>query len=54
VFSSVLSFGDWDLDKRRTVMLNEWLCKWCHIQGFGYYGLERSLEKGGMIKADER
>ena len=54
VFSSVLSVGDWDLHKRKRVdTLNEWLCKWCHAQGFGYYGLGRSLEKGGMLTVDE-
>ena len=52
-FSSVLSVGDWDLDKRRRVhMLKEWLCEWCHAQGFGYHGLGCSLEKGGMLTAD--
>jgi len=53
VFSSVLSVGDLDPYKRRRVdMLNEWLCEWCHTQGFGYYGLGHSLEKGGMLTAD--
>ena len=53
MFSSVLSVGDWDLHKRKRVdTLNEWLCKWCHAQGFGYYGLGRSLEKGGMLMVD--
>ena len=53
VFSAVLSVGDWDPQKRkRADMLNDWLCKWCHAQGFGYYGLGRSLEKGGMLTAD--
>jgi len=53
VFSSVLSVGDWDLRKRRRVdMLNEWLCKWCRTQGFGYYGLGRNLEKGRMLAAN--
>ena len=53
VFSSVLSVGDWDLHKRKRVdTLNEWLCKWCHAQGFGYYGLGRSLEKVGMLTVD--
>ena len=53
VFSSVFSVGDWDSHKRRRVdMLNEWLCEWCHTQGFGYYGLGCSLEKGGMLMAD--
>ena len=32
--------------------MNEWLCKWCCTQGFGYYNLGCSLEKGGMLKAD--
>lgn len=53
MFSSALSVGDWDLQKRRRVgMLNKWLCEWCPAQGFGYYGLERSPEKGGMLMAD--
>ena len=53
VFSSPV--GDWDLDKRRRVdMLNEWLCEWCRTQGFRYYGLGHSLEKGGMLTADGR
>ena len=53
VFSSVLSVGDCDLHKRKRVdTLNECLCKWCHAQGFGYYGLGRGLEKGGMLTAD--
>ena len=52
-FSSVLSVGDWDPHKRRRVgMLNEWLCEWCCAQGFEYYGLGRSLEKGGMLTVD--
>jgi len=42
VFSSVFSVGDWDLHKRKRVdALNEWLCEWCHAQGFGYYGFGR-------------
>ena len=53
VFSSVLSVGNWDLDKRRRGdTLNEWLCEWCHAQGFGYYGFGCSFEKGGMLTAD--
>ena len=53
MFSSVLSVGDWDPHKRRRVdMLNEWLCEWCRIQGFGYYGLGCSLEKGRMVTGD--
>jgi len=53
VFSSVLSVGNWDLDKRRRGdTLNEWLCEWCHAQGFGYYGLGHRLEKRGMLMAD--
>ena len=53
VFSSVPSVGDWDLDKkRRADMLKKWLCKWCRTQGFGYYGLGCSLEKGGMLTVD--
>ena len=52
VFSSVLSVGDWDPHKRRRVdMLNKWLCELC-AQGFRYYSLGRSLEKGGMLTAD--
>lgn len=52
-FSSVLSVGDWDLDKRRRVhMLKEWLCEWCHAQGFGYHGLGCSLEKGRRLTVD--
>ena len=55
VFSSVLSVGNWDLDKRRRGdTLNEWLCEWCRTQGFRYYGLGHSLEKGGMLTADGR
>ena len=53
VFSSVHSVGDWDPGKRRRVgMLNEWLCEWCHTQGFGYYGLGCSLDKRGMLLVD--
>ena len=53
VFSSVFSVGDWDSHKRRRVdMLNEWLCEWCHAQGFGYYGLRCSLEKGRILMVD--
>ena len=52
-FSSVLSVCDWDPHKRkRKDMLNDWLCEWCCAQGFGYYGLGRSLEKGGMLTVD--
>ena len=53
VFSSVLSVGDWDPHKRKRVdTLNEWHCQWCCAQGFGYYGLGCSLEKGGMLTVD--
>jgi len=53
VFSSVLSVGDWDPHKRKRVdMLNDWLCEWCRAQGFGYYDLGHSLEKGGMLTVD--
>ena len=53
MLSSVLSVGDWDPHKRKKVdMLNDWLCEWCHAQGFGCYGLGLSLEKGGMLTAD--
>ena len=52
MFSSV-SVGDWDPHKRKRVgTLNDWLCKWCHTQGLGYYGLGRSLEKRGMLMMD--
>ena len=53
MFSSVLSVGDWDLQKRRRVdILNELLCERCHTQSFEYYGLGCSLEKGGMLTVD--
>jgi len=53
VFSLVLSVGDWDPHKRKRVdMLNDWLCEWCRAQGFGYYDLGHSLEKGGMLTVD--
>ena len=52
MFSSV-SVGDWDPHKRKRVgTLNDWLCKWCHTQGLGYYGLGRSLENGRMLAAN--
>lgn len=55
MFSSVLSVGDWDPHKRTRVdMLNEWLCKCCRTQDFGYYGLGCSLEKGGILTVDRR
>jgi len=31
---------------------NEWLCEWCHTQGLGYFGLEYSLERLGMLTLD--
>ena len=53
VLSSVLSVGDWDPHKRKRVdTLNDRLSEWCRAQGFGYYGLGHSLEKGGMLTAD--
>ena len=49
----VLLVDDWDPHKRKRVdALNEWLCEWCHAQGFGYYGFGCSFEKGGMLTAD--
>ena len=33
-------------------MLKEWLCEWCHAQGFGYHGLGCSLEKGRRLRVD--
>lgn len=38
-FCSVLLAGDWDVGRRRTEQLNEWLCGWCHVQGFGFHHL---------------
>ena len=53
VLSFVLLVGDWDPHKMERVdALNEWLCEWCHAQGFGYYGFGCSFEKGGMLMAD--
>ena len=39
LFSSVLPVEDWDLGRRRKDQYNEWLCGWCHVQGFGFHHL---------------
>ena len=53
VFSSVLPVGDWDMGRRRrTDQLNEWLCGWCHTEGYGFCDLQHTFNKPGMLMRD--
>lgn len=47
---SVLPAEDRDLSRRRRInQLNDWLCEWHHAQGYGFYALCSTFDKGGMM-----
>ena len=53
VFSSVLSVGDWNPRRRQRMhQVNEYLCNWCHVQGFGFHDLGNSFERLNMLTRD--